>query len=393
MPYQSWTESGSKPYFQLAADAGQKPYQWAIVTGKLPDGLTLTKDGKIQGTPTKEGKFPFVVKVTDSQGKTDQKSLDFIAEPYRSKWLTDAKFGVWFPLSPAVKPALSSKEEIKIFEERIKNFNADKWVQAVVDIGGKVLNCSVKGGDGIRLWPSTTPSKYEMKTSRNIVKELIEACHKKNIKFVGYFAPDHTWNKKVNDTGIDGTWGTLNKGLIRELVDMGVDGFWIDMGGTPELFKNEVDPRWFPWDEILPVVRTRNPHVIFSNNPGWGNGGTVLRYPDTDVLVYEGYTGNAENNLIVAKPSIIKKKVAIEVDNLLDSTWSWIPVKEHRTPKSAERIIENIKSNWAVGATYMLDVPIPPDGEVINEDYTPLLAKIGEFVKKIKILLPRQSHL
>ncbi|MCF0058314.1 FN3 associated domain-containing protein [Dyadobacter sp. CY356] len=381
MPYESWTQTGKKPFYQLVASGGQNPYNWTLDKGSLPDGILLTKDGKLQGTPIKEGTFIFTVKVIDSQGRTAQKQLDFIAESYRAKWFADARFGVWYPFGPSLEPALSSKEDIITYENRIKNFDADKAVSSVIALGGKILNCSVKGGDGIRMWPSTTPSRYELKTSRNIVQELITACHKRGIKFVGYFAPDHSWNKKVIDTAPDGTLGTLNKGLILELVKMGIDGFWVDMGGTPEIYKY-VDPKWFPWDEILPAVRTENPHVIFANNPGWGNGGIALRWPDTDILVYEGLPGTKENALLVAKPVIAKKKMAIEVDNLLDTTWAWIPDRQFRKPKSAEMIIKNIKANWAMGATYMLDIPISPDGQVSNPDYAPVLAKIGQFVKE-----------
>lgn len=381
MPYESWTPSGKKPFFQLLATGGQLPYTWTLDSGALPDGIQLTKNGKLEGIPVKEGTFVFTVKATDSQGRTTQKQLDFIAEPYRAKWLADAKFGVWFTFGPYLEPALYTKEDIKIYENRIKNFDADKAVSAVIALGGKVLNSPVKSGDGIRMWPSTTPSRYELKTSRNIVQELITACHKRGIKFVGYFAPDHSWNKKVNDTAPDGTLGTLNKGLILELVKMGIDGFWVDMGGTPELF-NYVDAKWFPWNEILPAVRTENPHVIFSNNPGWGGGGSALRWPDTDVLVYEGYPGTKESSLLVAKPVIPNKKMAIEVDNLLDTTWAWISEKQFRKPKSADMIIKNIKANWAKGATYMLDIPIAPDGQISNADYAPILEKIGQFVKE-----------
>lgn len=382
MPYESWTQAEKKPFYQLVAAGGQSPYIWTLETGSLPDGLLLTKDGRLKGVPVKEGTFVFTVKATDSKGRTAQKQLDFIAEPYRAKWFADAKFGVWFPFGPSLEPALYSKEDIKTYENRIKNFDADKAVNAVIAMGGKILNCSVKGGDGIRMWPSTTPSLYELKTSRNIVQELITACHKRGIKFVGYFAPDHSWNKKVIDTAPDGTLGTLNKGLILELVKMGIDGFWVDMGGTPELFKAYVDPKWFPWAEILPAVRTENPYVIFANNPGWGNGGAALRWPDTDILVYEGLPGTKETTLLVAKPVIAKKKMAIEVDNLLDTTWAWIPDKRFRKPKSADMIIKNIKANWAMGATYMLDIPISPDGQVSTPDYEPILAKIGQFVKE-----------
>jgi hypothetical protein len=379
--YQSWTEEGPKPFFQLQVSGGKPPYKWKIIDGQLPKGITLSPSGRLAGTPAAESNFLFTVKVTDSQGNSSIKKLDFPTEPFRSKWMADAKFGVMIQWGPFVEPILSSKEEISIFEKRITKFDADKWAQTVVDLGGKVLNFTVKGGDGIRLWPSTTKSRFELKTQRNIVSELIMACHKKGIRFVAYFAPDHNWNKKVNDVGVDGSWGTLNKGLIKELVKLGVDGFWIDMGATPELYKN-VDPKWFPWDEIIPIMRTNNPYVIFANNPGLGNGGTILRWPHTDVVVYEGRMDFGEQSLVTAKPVTVKKKLAIEVDNLLDNQWGWIPSKGiPHTPKPASLIIKNIKENWAVGATYMLNYPVPTDGDIMPDAYKSTLAEIGTFVK------------
>jgi hypothetical protein len=384
IPYQSWTEKGSKPYYQLIATGGVGPLKWKIIEGALPNGINLTSDGKLQGTASHVGNFAFVVRAIDAKQISSDKALNMVVKPPRSQWLTDAKFGMWFPLGPfATVPASQTKQEIAAFEKGMIKFNAEKWVDAVVARGGKVINVSAKAGDGIRMWPSTTPSIYELKLNRNVIKELIVASHKKGIKLVASFAPDHTWNKKVNDTAPDGTWGTLNKGLIKELIQMGVDGLWIDMGGTPELYPKDVDPKWFPWNEILAMARTINPNLIFANNPGLQHGGTALRYPDTDVLVYEGFPGNSEESLVIAKKSILRKKVAIEVDNLLDSSWSWLPVKN---PKSADMIIKNIKANWQVGATYILVVLPSPDGEIDEKAYTPILSEIGKFVRKEQAL-------
>lgn len=54
----------------LIASGGVQPYTWTISSGALPDGLTLTTDGIISGTPTTLGKFSFTAKVVDSQSPT-----------------------------------------------------------------------------------------------------------------------------------------------------------------------------------------------------------------------------------------------------------------------------------------------------------------------------------
>ncbi len=55
----------------LSATGGMPPYQWSVLGG-LPTGLTLSSNGLISGTPSGAmgGTSNFVVRVTDSQGKT-----------------------------------------------------------------------------------------------------------------------------------------------------------------------------------------------------------------------------------------------------------------------------------------------------------------------------------
>lgn len=378
--YQSWTEAGPSPFFQLAAEGGTPPYSWALGSGSLPKGLQMDKSGKIRGMASKEGNYSFTAKVTDSKGASATKPLTFEAAPYRSKWFSDAKFGIFIQWGIFTPPSLKGKDGITQFEKRITKFNADEWAQTVIDLGGKVLTVTINAGDGVRLWPSKTPSKLELKTQRNLVKELVDACHKKGIKFVAYFAPDKAWNKDIVDTGLDGTYGTLNLGLIKELVLMGVDGLWIDMTSATELYG--FDYNWFPWNKMIPIMRANNPKLIFANNTGLYNGGTVLQYPNTDVIIYEGGTSPHETALEVAKPTTVKKKLAIEVDNLLDNTWSWREDPKLRSPKPLDMMIRNIKKNWEVGATYILSYPVPANGDIMPDIYQEELKQIASFVKK-----------
>jgi hypothetical protein len=51
----------------LTLIGGVGPYTWALASGSLPAGLSLSTDGKITGTPTTLGSTTFKVQVTDSQ--------------------------------------------------------------------------------------------------------------------------------------------------------------------------------------------------------------------------------------------------------------------------------------------------------------------------------------
>jgi len=49
---------------------------WAIASGNLPDGITLSGVGVLAGTPTSGGTFSFTVKVTDQDVPPRSKTRD-----------------------------------------------------------------------------------------------------------------------------------------------------------------------------------------------------------------------------------------------------------------------------------------------------------------------------
>lgn len=51
----------------LQASGGISPYTWALSSGTLPPGLTLSSNGQLAGTPTTAGSFTFTVAVMDSE--------------------------------------------------------------------------------------------------------------------------------------------------------------------------------------------------------------------------------------------------------------------------------------------------------------------------------------
>jgi len=59
----------------LRSVGGVEPHEWQIVSGNLPAGVTLVKDGTFEGKPLELGEFPLRVQVQDFSGKTQ--SLDF----------------------------------------------------------------------------------------------------------------------------------------------------------------------------------------------------------------------------------------------------------------------------------------------------------------------------
>jgi len=71
----------NQPYSQQLTATGGAAASWSLVSGALPDGLTLSSGGLIAGTPTKSGTFSFTVQVNGSPNN-DTKALSiFVVAP------------------------------------------------------------------------------------------------------------------------------------------------------------------------------------------------------------------------------------------------------------------------------------------------------------------------
>ncbi|MCH4554372.1 putative Ig domain-containing protein, partial [Aestuariibaculum sp. L182] len=54
----------------MVATGGVGPYTFAITSGALPNGITLSSAGVLSGAPTQAGAFSFTVTATDNQSIT-----------------------------------------------------------------------------------------------------------------------------------------------------------------------------------------------------------------------------------------------------------------------------------------------------------------------------------
>ncbi len=61
---------------EIEVHGGNAPYMFSLEEGSLPDGLTLSESGVIEGIPTALGKYSFSVKVTDADGKSTVQAFD-----------------------------------------------------------------------------------------------------------------------------------------------------------------------------------------------------------------------------------------------------------------------------------------------------------------------------
>lgn len=59
----------------LSATGGKAPLTFSLLSGALPQGLTLDSSGRIAGTPSEAGASSFTVRVSDANGRTDERAL------------------------------------------------------------------------------------------------------------------------------------------------------------------------------------------------------------------------------------------------------------------------------------------------------------------------------
>jgi hypothetical protein len=54
---------------QQSATGGNGTFTWSLASGTLPEGLELAADGNLTGTPTAAGRYTFVLRVADGEGR------------------------------------------------------------------------------------------------------------------------------------------------------------------------------------------------------------------------------------------------------------------------------------------------------------------------------------
>ena len=65
----------------ITASGGTGPYTFAVTTGTLPAGLTLSSAGLLSGTPTAAGTSNFTVEATDANGCTGSLAYSLVIDP------------------------------------------------------------------------------------------------------------------------------------------------------------------------------------------------------------------------------------------------------------------------------------------------------------------------
>lgn len=135
----------------------------------------------------------------EAQDGTTAKPPKAYAEHLR--WWADARFGMfihWGPVSLTGREigwARGAQVPIAEYDQLYTkfnptNFNADAWVKTAKDAGMKYIVLTTKHHDGFCLWDTRQTDFNIMRSpfSRDVVKELSDACKRAGIRFCTYYS-------------------------------------------------------------------------------------------------------------------------------------------------------------------------------------------------------------
>ncbi len=81
--------AGANYAASLSATGGAGAYNWSVISGALPSGLSLSPSGSISGTPSASGNYSFTVQVNDGGSSTASRTLSiYIAQSAPSSTTT-----------------------------------------------------------------------------------------------------------------------------------------------------------------------------------------------------------------------------------------------------------------------------------------------------------------
>lgn len=282
----------------------------------------------------------------------------------------------------------TGKEDPQIFNP--SELDAGQWVHAAKDAGIKQVIITAKHHDGFCLWPTKTTG-HSVKNSPwkngkgDVVKEVAEACKKRNIGFGIYLSP---WDRNANVYGTEAYNDFFVQQLTELLTNYGrVDEVWFDgangegLNGKNQVYNFE---RWYK------LIRKLQPHAVIAimgpdvrwvgTETGYGREQEWSVVP-MDNLNQDLVTANSQQAIafkpqgdmrgddLGSREKVLKAKGLVwypaETDVSIRPGW-FFHKAENEKIKSPEKLLD-IYFN-SVGRNGVLLLNIPPDKRgLINE--------------------------
>ncbi len=203
----------------------------------------------------------------------------------RMAWWLDARFGMfvhWDMSSLAGTEISWSRKATKpldifgdpagyvpdpVYDNLYKRFNPQRfdaraWVRLAQDAGMRYIVFTAKHHGGFCMWDTKLTDYSIMHTpfKRDVVKELVDACHDAGMRIGLYYSP-RDWHHPDYGIGDNRKYVDYMNGQIRELLSNygRIDVIWWDSYGSGDLVK------FWQIGETFDLVKQLRPNIIMNN--------------------------------------------------------------------------------------------------------------------------------
>ena len=279
-------------------------------------------------------------------------------------------------------------ESLDLFNPQ--NLDCREWARICKEAGMKGIIFTAKHHCGFCMWPSAY-TEYSVKNTPwkdgkgDVVKELSDACREYGLEFGVYLSP---WDRNHPSYGTD-EYITYFRNQLRELLTGYGPIFetWFDgahggggyYGGAYE--DRQIDRRtYYQWKETFAMARELQPGILI-----WNDGGDRgdLRWVGTEAG-FVGETnwsqlnkeGEVEWNMLHYGLEGGDSWVCAEVNTSIRPEWFYHE-NENMKVKTVPQLMESYYHSVGRNATFLLNVPVMPDGSIHPTDEARLL----EFAK------------
>ena len=258
-------------------------------------------------------------------------------------------------------------------------FNAAEWVSIAKATGMKYIVITSKHHDGFSLFDSKYTDFNVMSTpfERNILKELVDACHKEGIKICFYhsimdwhhpdYLPRREWEKGRSTQGAEfNRYVQYMKNQLKELLtnygEIGV--LWFD-GEWEEMWNSQYGK------DLYNYVRSLQPSIIINNRVGAGRAGMEGLTKEGE---FAGDFGTPEQEI----PPTGLPGVDWETCMTMNDHWGFN--KADTNWKSSEDLIRKLVDIASKGGNFLLNVGPTSEG-LFPQASIDRLQKIGQWMK------------
>lgn len=246
-----------------------------------------------------------------------------------------------------------------------ENFDAKAIVRLAKKAGMKYITLTTRHHDGFSLYDTRGLSENDVMHTpcqRDLVKEFVDACNEEDILPMLY----HTtldWVHPDFENDFDAYLEYLRKSVEILCTHYGkIGGLWFDGNWS----KRGAD---WKLDELYGMIHRLQPDAMVINNTGLSEQGKT-GHPEIDSVTFEQGQATPMNR------EGMDKYVAAEMCQTMNRHWG-IAVNDIDY-KSPRQMIERLTHARKVGANYLLNIGLGPQGEV-SKMTEALLETIGQW--------------